>query len=66
MLLALPTNARIGWKLLTVTNTLAYYHTELKVALKSLILPTLGNSYSLPFARGRIRTRDLDIFESIV
>jgi len=32
--LNLPANTRIGWKRLTVTNTLAYYNTELITNVK--------------------------------
>jgi len=36
---ALPTNIRLGWKGLTVTNALAYCGTELITAVKSFIVP---------------------------
>jgi hypothetical protein len=38
MLLTLPANHRLGWKWLTQTNTLAYYDTEFKMAVKSLMI----------------------------
>jgi hypothetical protein len=39
-LLALPTNIKLGWKSLTVTNTLAYFITELVTAVKYFIVQT--------------------------
>ncbi len=33
-----PTNIRLLWKLLTVPNTVAYYHSELITAVKSFIV----------------------------
>jgi hypothetical protein len=38
---ALPTNIRLGWKILPRTNTLAYYDNSLIMAVKSFI--TLGH-----------------------
>jgi hypothetical protein len=38
MLVALSKNIRLGQKRLTVTNTLAYYDTELITTVKSLIV----------------------------
>ncbi len=43
-LLALPANIRLGWKLMTVTNTLAFYETE-KIML--VILYSLDSRYSV-------------------
>ncbi len=34
-LLALPENSRLGWKWLTVPNTLAYYGIKLKISMRS-------------------------------
>jgi hypothetical protein len=39
--LALPANIRLGWKYLTVTNTLAYYGTELITTIKSFKVQAL-------------------------
>ncbi len=36
--LALPTNISLGWKWLTLTNTLAYYATEFITAVKSFMV----------------------------
>jgi hypothetical protein len=36
-LLPLPSNIRLAWKLLTVSNTLAYYNTKLFTTVKSFI-----------------------------
>jgi hypothetical protein len=36
-IMALPTNARLGWEGLIVTNTLAYYCTEFVTAIKLFI-----------------------------
>jgi hypothetical protein len=40
-LTALPTNIILVWKGLTVTNTLAYYNTELVNNVKSVIVRTI-------------------------
>ncbi len=39
---ALPAMIRLGWKWLTMKNTLAYYGTELITALQSFILQARG------------------------
>jgi hypothetical protein len=37
-LLVLPINIRLGWKLMQVANTLAYYDTAIITAVKSFIV----------------------------
>ncbi len=41
-LLDLPVNIKLGWKLLTVTNTLAYYGTELITAENGFMMQAWG------------------------
>ncbi len=41
-LLALPSNIRLGWKCMEVTNTRAYYDTATITAVKSLTVQALG------------------------
>ncbi len=41
-LLDVPSYIRLGWKWLTVTNTLAYYCTEYNVPVKSFIVLVPG------------------------
>jgi hypothetical protein len=54
--MAMPTNIRLGWERLTVTNTLAYYDAELTKKLKSLIVKTSG-LYNKSFA-GKLCIQD--------
>ncbi len=35
---SIPANIRLGWKKLTVTNTLAYYDMEVITAVKSFVV----------------------------
>ncbi len=41
-LLDLPTNIRLGWKLMDVANTLAYYDTATMTLIKSFMALPLG------------------------
>jgi hypothetical protein len=41
-LLVLPTNIRLGWKSMQVTNTLAYCDTAIIIAVKSFIVQAPG------------------------
>ncbi len=44
-----PVNIRLGWKCLTVTNTVAYYHPKLITAAKVLLYR--GQSYKTFYGR---------------
>jgi hypothetical protein len=44
-LLALPANIRLEWRLLTVTNTLAYYDLDLITTISDFIVQALRNFY---------------------
>jgi hypothetical protein len=52
-LLALPTNIKLGWKCLPVTNTLAYYENSKVTAVKSFITLTSDAAQKQPKA-GRL------------
>jgi hypothetical protein len=45
--LTLPTNVGVGWKQLTVTNTLAYYNNELITVVKSFIVQAYDQFYKM-------------------
>jgi hypothetical protein len=47
--LALSANIGLGWKLVTVTNTLAYHGTELNTPVKSFICHALWMWFKNPF-----------------
>jgi hypothetical protein len=50
-LLALPTIIRLGWKLMEMPNTLAYYDTATIMSVKSFIVQGPGcDGYDLPSA----------------
>ena len=52
MTLQKPIDIRLGWKLITVTNTLAYYDRATIRATKSFILQALGFIQSLQVLLG--------------
>ncbi len=65
MLLALPTNIRLGWRGLPWTNALACYERSLITAVKSFITPSFGAELFLvatTFSRTTLITMTLGVF----
>jgi hypothetical protein len=66
---ALPTNIRLGWKLMEVANTLAYYDTASIAVLKSFIVQAPGCVFKklyLKFALKNVLKSKMQILKELL